>query len=448
MNKIKYRILILLAIAFIFRIFLSIFPSHVDILSIAWWGRWIYQNGPLGFFENNVWFYSWPTQPPLVNLLFGFGYYIYASLSWIFVQIGSFIALHRLAPTKFLWWFDFVRWFGGATYSTTDFPIGFIMSIKLFGILADIFIGLIVYLTAKKFNPKKALFFSALYLFSPFSFYISALWGQYDQLSYLFLLLSFLCMLNKRTLIIAPLILAISINLKPTSFIFTPLFTWFYFKQKPNLPVLAVGVISSIGVLVVSTIPFTHKNIYTFFTQEVIPRVIYKAEFRVSTNSFNFWHILIGNQAFGQDHPFLFIPARYWGYLFFGLINFWTFRICKVVNPKNVFIAMFIIGFGGWLFLTNMLERYLFAGMSSGLLLAIFYPQILKYWLVLSIVFWINLFNGWWYPDIFSPLKEILTWQEGFLTRVLSLVNVLLFFKVLMDMQIFKINLKKFRIKL
>ncbi len=441
------QILLLLVLGLILRLVLTIFPGHVDILSIAGWGRWIYQNGPMGFYQNNVWFYSWPTQPPLVNLVYGFAYFLYQQTALLFTNIGLFIALHRLAPTYFLWWFDFVRWFGEAKYLTVDFPIGFIIAIKFIGILADLFISLIIFFVAKKFNPKKAIFVGAIYLFSPFSFYLSAMWGQYDQLSYLFLILSFISILNPKTLLFSPVFFLLSANFKPTSLIFIPIFLWIYLKSKPKFSSVVLGVALSLLSFLISVLPFLNKNLFVFLGSDLFPKIFLKSEFRVSTNAFNFWHILIGNHAFADDQLFLFLPAKFWGLAIFLLLNFLAIKVLKVVNIKTVLKAMFVIGFGGWLFLTNMLERYAFAGVTSGLFLVIFYPRLLKYWLILSFTFWINLYHGFWYPDFLKPLMDILKWEDGFLTRIISVVNIFIFIKMLQYLEIFSINLKRIKLK-
>ena len=62
------------------------------------------------------------------------------------------------------------------------------------------------------------------------------------------------------------------------------------------------------------------------------------------------------------------IPAKIWGYLAFLILNFFAFVWTNKKEYPRVFGAMFIIGTGSTLFLTNMMERYFFAGIVSGLL--------------------------------------------------------------------------------
>lgn len=410
---------------------------HVDLFSIAGWGEWIYNNGAKNFYGHEIWVYSWPTQPPLANLVYAFGFILFENLNTLFVSIATFIALNHLAPTYFLWWFDFVRWFGGATLEATGYNYGYLISIKLLAILADITIALIIFALAKKRGFKWAGVLSTVYLISPFSWYLSSLWGQYDQLSYLFLLLSFI-LLTKRVLLLAPFVFALSVLLKPTSLIFVPLFLWIYFRQKPSLMTLLIGNIGTVVFSLYLTSLFTDKNLLEFIRGDLIRLVFYKAEFRVSTNSFNFWRILIGNVSLNQNYPFLLIPAKIWGYLAFVLLNLMAFRISSSVNFQNTFKAMFVIGAGSWLFMTNMMERYFFAGVISGLLVSIYNPQVFKYWLILSLTYWLNLYHSWWSPESLSALRNLLTFNEGIVTRIISLGNTMIFCKVTYDIYLSK----------
>ncbi len=425
-----FLILAIFLASLILRLVLSPLTFHVDIFSHAAWGGWIAKFGTLGFYQNEVWIYSWPTQPPLVNIIFWLDFELYKKIGDFFVLLSSMIANYRLFPTKFIWWFDFVSWFGSALYKSTPILYGYLLTIKFVGIMADLCIAFIIYFLSKSFTKNKALIFSALYLFSPFSFYLSALWGQYDSVGFLFTLIAFILLLS-RFFYLAPLFFVISILLKPTFLIFSLLFLYIYFKNKPKLVHIVFGFISSLMLFLYSSFIFADRNLYEFIRYDLLRIVFYKAEFRVSTNSFNFWHILIGNNAIHQNSLFLFIPAKIWGYLIFLVLNILSFKILSKITLENIFKVMFLVGAGSWLFLTNMLERYFFAGVVSGLILSIYYPKILKYWILMSIIFWINLYHGWWYPVWLEPLRLILIWQDGIVTRLLSLINVFIFIKIM-----------------
>ncbi len=424
------KVIIFFLAALVFRLLLTPSAFHNDILSQTAWGEWIFKNGTLNFYTYGHWIYSWPTQPPLASLLYGADSFIYERLQWLFSNVGVFIATFRIAPTKMLWFFDFSKWFSTALFAETPLRNGALIVTKLPAVFADLGIALIIYSLSKKLGEKKAALFSLIYLISPFSWYLSSIWGQYDQLAVLFLIVS-LILLCKRHLYFSPLLMLISVELKPTTAIFIPLFIFIYFKQRPLIKHMVVSSSTCFLVFIVSTKVFTDINILVFLPKILFSKVFLKAsEFRVSTNAFNFWHIFIGDKGLSQDTFFLFLPAKIWSFLAYILLNAYVFKNTIKVSLISVIEAMFIIGAGSWLFMTNMLDRYYFAGVISLLFLSVFKKKIFKYWLIASIIYWLNLFNHWWYPNL-NFLKEILIWQDGLFTRLFALINVLVFLKVL-----------------
>lgn len=432
------KIILVLLTALIFRFILSPLTFHVDLFSFAGWGERLYKEGTIGFYQSKNWLYSEPSQPPLVHLIYGFNYYLFEQkFLWILSYSAAVITTHNFYPSFFSPLFNLLNWFN-SLHGETPYRWGYVLTIKLIPILADILIGLIIYLLAKKVTTiKKALVLSSIYLFIPYSFYISGLWGQYDQVSFLFLLLAFLSLLNKRLLVLSPLLLIISLSLKPTSLAFIPLFLWVYILQKPNIIKITLGWGLAAASLVYSISLFTNQNILEFSNNILLSKIFEKGDLRVVNNAFNFWKIFIGENLVSQNQVFMILPYKVWGYLIFGLLNLWSFIIIrkKSRSLENIFTGMFLVGAGSFFILTNILERYLFAGITSLLFLTIYKPHLLKYFLMMSFIFWINLFKGWWYPELFSFLRAILTWQESIVVRVLSLINVIIFIKILKNLR-------------
>lgn len=410
----------LLIFGLAFRIGISWTGFHWDILSLAYWGEWIYKNGTHNFYTNNVWVYSWPTQPPLVNLVYAFDFWLYITLLEFFRWLSSNVVIYTI-PSKLLWWFEFVKWFDNAHYPESYLKIGYFMTIKLVGSVADVIIALILYLIARRNDQKWGLMLSGAYLFSPFSFYISALWGQYDQLSYLFILLAFIT-ISKKWAYVSPFLYITSFSLKPTSLILLPLYAIRFLSAKPKLPVAVFGIMAAIAAFLIPAYFFTKKNFFEFVATDLYSKIFFKADFRLTTNAFNFWHVLVGNKAEQQSWPLLFIPAVFWGLGIFLLLHFISIKLKEQNSQKALFESLFIVGMGGWIFLTTMLDRYAFAGIASGLFVCIWHKNLFKYWVVLSLAYWFNLFYGFWFPVQLKFVQEILTWNEGFATRILSLI--------------------------
>ncbi|MBI2590569.1 MAG: hypothetical protein HYW33_01670 [Candidatus Blackburnbacteria bacterium] len=402
---------------------------HADLLTLAEWGQWIYEHSSQEFYANRVWIYAWPTQTPLFNLILKFNYYLYFDkLTWLFSYVSAVLQNHNILPGFELWSRNFVNWWGHSFYSDTPFTWGQLIAIKIPVILADLLIGLLVWRTVLKTHMARPLLWTAVYLFSPFSWYLSSVWGQYDQVSVLFLLLAFILAFSESSLsFLAMPFLAASVAVKPTTLIFVPLFVFILFIKKVKPIYIVAGLLSAAVVLFAPLVQFTHDNVLHFALNDLKRIVFDKSEMRLTTNSFNFWHIFVGNKALGQNAKFLLIPANIWGYLSVAILNVWAVKKLKIRSLENLFLAIFIVGFGSWLFLTNMLERYILGGIVAGFLLTIYRPQLLKYWLILSAIFLLNLYHGFWFPHL-PFLQSVLKVNEGVLTRFLSLLNVILFF--------------------
>jgi len=370
----------------------------------------MFDQGPNQLYHHQQWTWSWPNDVPLINL------YYYSSCRFYYQSLEflrastNFIVKYRLAPSHLLWYFDFVRNYNVPVSPSIPFSQNYLTILKLFPILADILIAFILYKLTKSY------LLPAIFLFSPFSWYISALWGQTDPLAFLFILLSFIFY---KTPSLSSLLFFISFSLKPTSFFLIPLFLYIYFRQKPKL----ISIIISISLCLLIT--YITISVFNISPDKLIQRILNRID-ALTINSYNFWHIFV------LDHP----PktsffTKTLSFIFYLLLNLQSFKILnKKLDLKSIFSALFIISFGSWLFLTNMLDRYAFIGIVSGLFLCFYYPKILKYWIPLSLIFWLNLFRSWWFPSFLWPLKDILTYRQAFAGLPLSLLNLFFFLKI------------------
>lgn len=391
---------------------------HGDILVQAGWGRWIFDHGMKGFYENNVWIYGWPNQPPIISWLYGQCFHLYDSMYTAMIVSGNFIARNRLGASHILWFYDFQDWWGNAKYIDTPFKIAELMTMKFLSIGAD---GILAYMIYKMVGKVGAI----VYLVSPFAWYESGIWGQHDQLGFIFLLLAFLTVTQKKSIWLSPVMMAMSILIKPTAFIFGPLLLWMAIRDKTTIKQIVVGgIITIIGyillVRVISTFDFWTFNIY------LQRQMFAKGEYWTWVNTFNGWRIIT---PYLTDYRQLFlgINLRMWGFLMFGIINILAFKIAKKRNWDGVLKAMFVVGCGGWMVMTTMHERYLFTAIVVGLILAMKNKKLFKYWVVLSLIFWINMYNGWWYPESMGWLKNILIWgneMDGIVPKILASVNL------------------------
>lgn len=407
----------ILIIAFIFRLILLPVTYHADILSQANWGDYVANHGPKDLYSYNVWIFSWPNHPPLTSLYYGFCFDVFRAISLRLHQSVLVLNKFGIYNGKYFYFVDSID---RLVSPEVPYPLGYVLSLKLFPALADLCIGLLVFYLAK-INKFKLLL---VCLFLPFSWYISALWGQTDQLAFLFVIGAFLLLLNYPFGSI--ILFFIGGSLKPTSIFLIPLYLFVLYKLKPNYLYVLIGFVVCIIANYFIIKLFSNSGYFNFVINGLLPRLMDRPP-RLSTNSFNFWHIFTLNNNISSDLLILYIRGKYWGFIAFVLINILNFWRYKVLNIKYIFSSLFIVSFGSWLFLTEMLERYAFAGIVSGLILVIYYPKMLKYWLILAIIFSINLYNGWWFPTQLNFIQYVLEWNNGLIGGGLSVINVLVY---------------------
>jgi len=422
---------LIIILAFIFRLSLTNLAMHDDIVVQAGWGKWIYQNQKMfGFYENNIWIYGWPNQPPLISFLYGFSFTIHEWLNTFLVGIGNFIALNHLGASHLSWFYKFVIWFFAEKFSDTPFAIGQLISLKLIPIIGDLLLAGLVYLTTKRLSDtKKAQVITIIYLFSPFSWYESAIWGQHDQIGFIFLFLAFLTLMSQKWRIWAPMLFIVSIGLKVTGLIFTPLFLWLMVRSKREFVSACLGAMLSIFIYFI-LVRLISPNNFVQFNLNLQKQMFAKGDWATWVNTFNFWRLIT---IFQTDSRTIFWGLSYqiWGYVVYGCFYIYALFISRNRDLWSVIRALFIVAFSGWLFMTTMHERYLVAAVMFGLILSVKYSRLFKYWSILSLIFWVNLYAAWWKPEIFWWLKNILLWQKNdLIPKLLSLVLIGLFIRM------------------
>lgn len=422
--------------AFVLRLVLLPYGNHNDLITNTGWSEWIYLHGPRGFYENKVWIYDWPTQLPLINLIYDFNFVIFGKTLWVISTIRGFLAVHHILPEISKLWFNLETWFGWTYYSSTPFVNGHVLSMKVIPILSDMAIGVVVFLLGLKYADKrKAITTALLYLFIPFTLYISSLWGQYDQLSALCLLLSFYLVYlvkdGKRNLKgwfipLSVIFYFVAVEVKPTAVFTAPFYVFYALKQKPKFWSLILSVFVGLGLFWITTTPFSTGSPFLYTLNTIIPKVFNQTRNVLSTQALNFWELISPMKLSSLKYSILGIKAINWGYIFLGLLNAVSiFKISKENNLKNMFLGLFVITGGSYMFVTGMLDRYYFAGLVFFLILTMFYKKTLVLWLGAAILFSINLFTSWGYP-VNLQLHDVF-WANYPVVRILSFLQVVIF---------------------
>ena len=412
----------------LFRLYCAPRYFHVDIFTNAAWGEWIENNRPRGFYDKTTWVYSWPTQPPLINLIYAGSHYIYRYLIIYLLRFGFLLRHLGLNNANYL---GLVANFNQPLSSEIPFSRAYLFSIKLLPILTDIIIALLIYLLLPKKVSLPRLIYPLLYLLSHFSWYLSAFWGKYDQLSFLLVLSAFLTL--KKYPLASPIFFSLSLGVKPTSAIFIPFYLYLLYLHRKLYLAYFTGIIFSVLFnLYLIQLFSPNSDILIFTRHRLLPAVINKSEYRVTVNSYNFWYLLVGDRNVNHRSPFLFFSYFTYSLIALVIVNFLAIKFyCQKHLSSKFFISLFTVAFGTWLFGTNMLERYLFAGIVSLLFLSTHQFRYFKIWLIASLVFFINLYKNWWVPNLFIVLKYFYQSHTLISTSLFPLFNLAIYFYLL-----------------
>jgi hypothetical protein len=113
------------------------------------------------------------------------------------------------------------------------------------------------------------------------------------------------------------------------------------------------------------------------------------------------------------------------------IISFLSTKLVKRNDLKTIFLSMYSLGFGSWLFMTGMHERYVFVPIVCLLFYSIYNKSYFKYFIVLSIIFFMSMFYVYSIPEKLQIIKLVFNWNGQILIRLMSLINILVYFKIL-----------------
>ena len=412
-KKTKYLIIsTLLLVGFLLRVFFADKGLTGDLLVNAEWGQKIVQLGARDHYSRGDWYYTAPVYPPFSQLVFGAAYYLFDH-KYVLAQLHNII---KFPPSAFIVYF---------------YKSGYYLLLKLPGILADLGLSLIIYNVLLKLTKdnKKALMAMAFYIFNPVTIFLSGLWGQTDSLVALLGIGSFLLLNNGQVFISIPL-LFLSLYFKPSWAIFIPLYFYLMFLRKSNIKSILGGVVVSFLLFLVITIPFTQGDVFAFtwdlFTKKIpLPVGILG---KASNSAFNFYTIF-----FKIDIDF---APRFLSLLFFTILNIYSFFLVRREKDKllGLFIGLFSIGIGGFLFMTSMLERYFFPGLTPLIILMFARPRLLWGLILMNLIFFANIIWSFYRRTSDEIGKPFVT-NNFLVIRSLSFISVAIYLSSLKVIQ-------------
>jgi len=294
--------------------------------------------------------------------------------------------------------------------------------IKLVPSIFDLLtVGLIYLFVQKQSSFKIGILAAALYAFNPTVIFNAAVWGQFDAIYTLFLLLSLILALKGKPELSAASF-AISILTKPQAIALLPLIVFIIFK-KSSIKRLMLSIVTFTATIFAVILPMSWSNPITFLYN--IYFGAYSGYAYTSINAFNTWGL------FGMWLPDgnLFIL----GWILFAVFSGFTLYVLNKRWGKSeymlIFFAAFMLFFAFFMLPTRIHERYLFPVIS---ILALMFPFAKKVRLFYSIItaaflvnvayvlYWLNLYTNAGYsygPNLSGDIVVI----------VVSLTNVIMF---------------------
>lgn len=404
-KKVILLFLLLLA-GFILRIYFVEKVIVGDLLAYVEWGKGILTSGFADHYTRGGWYITPPVYAPFSQIIF-------AGLYWLFDHKYVLAQLHnviKIPPSIFIVYF---------------YKYGDILVMKLPGILCDLGLSIVIYKIILELTNdfKRAILGLILFLFNPVTIFMSGAWGQTDSVVALLGLSSFLALNSRNALLSIPL-LFLSLYFKPSWGVFLPFYLYLLYIRKPHLSSIIKGLIIALLLFLVTTIPFANGNLISFSKYLFKERLPLPSGAKASISAFNFQTIFFKiDRDFGSA-KLLGITANTIGTAFYVLINLFTFYVVHKQKNKTtgLIIGLFMIGIGGFLFMSTMLERYFFPAFAPLIILMVVKPKLLIGLVIMNIILFANLIWSF-YRRGSDEIDHPFTNNNFLLIRVLSTVQ-------------------------
>ncbi len=414
----KHLLLILFLLGLLLRLSLIFVDYAFDVNNHIVWAKDLIERGFSGFYEkqsSEVYGTLRPNYPPLSLFIF----YIFYPLQKIVHSVVWFLNLNiPIFPSNLIFFIEKKLFLAGM--------------FKLPAIFSDLGIAYLVYLIAKNppagglpKNKKLHLIASSLVLFNPAFIFNSALWGQIDAIPIFFVLLAVYWLYYKKNYILSGIWFMVALLIKPTALVFLPLFMVLFYQKfglRKSLIALAINNL----VFWLSFFPFYKVgNLLLYPYMTYFYGILQTQSLPYVTNgAFNFWVLITGFAGIPDT------SYRIWGYLITGI--FFILILINYLKSKEqlpaFFSAVFLGAFASFLFLTKMHERYTLLLLPFLLLATIADKKLLKWFVLLSGVSFLNHYHSWPVPKIEAFLTVL---RSPIIYTFISLFNLLLFFYLL-----------------
>ncbi len=411
-SKNRITILVLLLLGFLIRVYFVDKVVVGDLMNYAEWGEKLVSHGPKDLYFTKDWYYSSPNYPPGSILYFGFANWL-NGYRFLIAELHNLI---KFPPSVFIIYF--YKW-------------GYILLLKILPITADLILSVVILKLSLHLGAgfKKSLLAMCLYLFNPLTIFISSAWGQTDSVVALFGMLSFICLFYKKEYLSAPLMF-LSLYFKPSWAILGIFYIAAIIAAKVDLKRYFVGLFATLALFVVFTKPFADGNVFTYgykLFREKYPLPI-GIDGKASISAFNFQTIFYRIDIDYSHEKLLGIETKTVGMILYILTNIFAVKVLKFSKDKmlGAVSGIFIIGFGSFMFMATMLERYFFPGFAALFVLLATRPNFFWRVLLMNLILALNILYSFYRrgsDEIGRPFVN----NNFIVIRILSLVQTFLF---------------------
>ena len=302
---------------------------------------------------------------------------------------------------------------------------GFLFLLKLVPAVADIGIGLLLFVIAQSFaGAREGLLAAAMFVFNPASIFVTAIWGQWDSVSAFFMVAGVWLLIRGNPEWSLP-VFTYATLIKPqfAVLLVLALVAWWCWRWRGRLGSveqadprarrivgLGFGALASIGVFVLVDLPFNVGLPPLPARWTIFERVSYALNRHqsISANAFNLWGVfgkssnltsIVDAQTFLAG-----ISYQHWGDLLLGaavlivLTLFWIRPDRSMVLWGSLAITLSL-----FMFPTRIHERYLMPAVVLVVLVAAIAPSLRWVGIVMSLTYFANLVYVYHYFNRFGP---------------------------------------------
>lgn len=403
----KLTIKKIIIVGFLIRLISWPWTYHGDVSATYWWGKFAEDYGWRGFYDwLNFGGHSPPDQP-MLNIYYD---WIIRQIYLFFYNIFWYLNTSIPAfPSKFIQWY---------------FIEGNQQLLKIPMIIADI---LIINFCYKLTKSKVLALVLALY---PPIIYNSAVWGSGDAIVSLFALAAIYFAWKKKYLLTI-LFFLFSTLYKSSLLIWAPIFLIILIKNKINIKNIAVSTLFLLTLIYLISSPFNPVEInpLLWFYQTMSTKILPGFMDLITVNAMNFWALIYGFKYQIDSILILnLISVRNLSLIICGILYLYSLiKLYKNYSEKFLLLSLVNISLITFTFMTRMHERYSFPALIPLLLLCHYDRRFVKYFIILSITHFLNIFAVWSMPNI-TFIKNLL--NSNFTVRLISQINVLITLKL------------------